>query len=450
MDSALAHRVWTGIGGPPESLERLELLGPRTVLPSAYDVTGLAVASVAAASLAVAEIASTPTTFPAVRVDSRDACAAFVSERRFTPVGWELPPAWDPLAGDYRTSDGWIRLHTNYSYHRQSVLDALGLPDDADRDRVAAAVRERGGEELEQAVVDADGCAAILRTQDEWLAHPAGLVAAGLPTVEIKRSPVAAGFVPHPGLRLAGLRVVDITRVIAGPICTRFLAGYGADVLRIDPPGFDEVGALLPITTEGKRCAALDVSTDAGRSQLFSLLADAHVLVHGLRPGALERLDLGHDMLAERFPSLVIGRISAYGTKGPWGKRHGFDSLVQMSSGIVATETARAGTDAPTSLPAQALDHATGYLLAAGVCRLLAEGRAGTVTTALAATARLLSDHPSPNPGLTGEPAHPPLVTRSTAWGRAMATPLPGKIAGVTPQLRIPAGPLGRYEPNWR
>uniref|UniRef100_UPI001602A4DD CoA transferase n=1 Tax=Nocardioides stalactiti TaxID=2755356 RepID=UPI001602A4DD len=315
---------------------------------------------------------------------------------------------------------------------------------------VAAAVRERDGEALEQAVVDADGCAAVLRSRDEWLAHPAGMAAAGLPLVDIRRSRHASGFVPSPRLRLAGLRVVDITRVIAGPIATRFLAGYGADVLRIDPPGFDEVGALLPITTEGKRCAALDISTDAGRSQLFSLLADAHVLVHGLRPGALDSLGLGHDMLAERFPSLVIGRISAYGTRGPWGRRHGFDSLVQMSSGIAATETARAGTEVPASLPAQALDHGTGYLLAAGVVRLLAERRAGTVTTALAATAHLLSDNPSPSPHLSGEPAHTPLTTRSTAWGRAMSTPLPGKIDGLTPDLRIPAGPLGRYEPNWR
>jgi len=450
VDSELARRVWTAIGGPSDVFDRLELPGPRTVFPSAFDVTGLAVASVAAASLAVAEVASTPATRPPVRVDSRDACAAFVGERRFTPLGWELPPAWDAIAGDYRTADGWIRLHTNYAHHRQAALDVLGLPADADRDTVAAAVSKRGGEELEQAVVDADGCAAILRTRDDWMRHPAGLVAAGMPTVDIQRSTVAASFVPHPRLRLAGLRVVDITRVIAGPVCTRFLAGYGADVLRIDPPGFDEVGALLPITTEGKRCAALDISTEAGRAQLFALLADAHVLVHGLRPGALERLDLGHDMLAERFPSLVIGRISAYGSKGPWGKRHGFDSLVQMSSGIVATETERAGSDAPTSLPAQALDHGTGYLLAAGICRLLAERRAGTVSTALAATAHLLSDNPSPSPHLTGQPAHPPLVSRSTAWGRAMSTPIPGKIDGMAPDLRIPAGPLGRYEPSWR
>ncbi|KAA1421957.1 acyl-CoA transferase [Nocardioides humilatus] len=450
MSETLARHIWHRIGGSPQSFDRLELTGPRTVLPSSYDVTGLAVASVAAATLGVADAIAPQSSPPLVRVNSLDACSSFLSERRLTPLGWDLPPAWDAIAGNYRTADGWIRLHTNYSYHREAALAALGLPEEANRFQVAAAVRQRKGEELEQAVVDADGCAAMMRTGEEWIQHPAGLVAAGMPTVEIRATGAPTTFEPRPNLRLGGLRVVDITRVIAGPMCTRFLAGYGADVLRIDPPGFDEVGALLPLTTEGKRCAVLDISTEAGRGQLFSLLEDAHVLVHGLRPGALDRLGLGHDRLVEQFPHLVIGRISAYGTKGPWGRRHGFDSLVQMSSGLAVTETERSGSDEPSALPVQGLDHATGYLLAAGILRLLASRQAGIVSTALAATAHLLSEHRTPDPGVTAEPSLPALVTRSSAWGRLLSTPVPGYISGVSPDLRIPAGPLGRYDPRWR
>lgn len=449
MSETLTHQVWRALDGPVAALDRCELTGPRAVLPSAYDVTGLAIASVTAASLAVAGVAAQAGTPTDVVVDSREAGAAFVAEQLFRPLGWELPAPWDPIAGDYATDDGWIRLHTNYAHHRAAATRALGLSPGADRDTVAAAVLERAGEELEQAVVDAGGCAAALRDRAAWLAHPAGSAAAQLPLVDLARTATATGFQPAGGPPLAGLRVVDLTRVIAGPTSTRFLAAYGADVLRVDPPGFAEVPALLPITTEGKRCAALDLATAAGKDQLLALLADAHVLVHGLRPGAMERLGLGSAELAGRYPSLVVGSLSAYGTTGPWGRRRGFDSLVQMSTGIVATETLRAGAERPTALPAQALDHATGYLLAAGICRLLAEGRAGSVTTALAATAHLLCEAPAPEGAATGLPDSPSLVERETGWGSALATPVPGRLLAVPTVTPRAAGPLGRDLPAW-
>lgn len=448
MSESLTRRVWRALDGPAAALDRCELTGPRVVLPSAYDVTGLAVASVAAASMAVAELAARAGTQADVAIDSGEACAAFVAERLFRPLGWELPPPWDPIAGDYPTADGWIRLHTNYAHHRTAATRALELPPDADRDAVAAAVLDHASEELEQAVVDAGGCAAALRDRAAWLAHPAGSAAAQLPLVDLARSATTTGFEPTAG-PLAGLRVLDLTRVIAGPTTTRFLAAYGADVLRVDPPGFAEVPALLPITTEGKRCAALDLAAAAGRDQLLALLEDAHVLVHGLRPGAMAGLGLGADVLAERYPSLVVGRLSAYGTTGPWGRRRGFDSLVQMSTGIVATETARAGSERPTALPAQALDHATGYLLAAGICRLLAEDRAGTVTTALAATAHLLCETPVPDGVATGLTDPPALVQRETAWGPALATAVPGRLLAVPTVTPRAAGPLGRDHAAW-
>src|ERR1700689_4733566 len=152
----IASRVWGEIGGPAALLDALTATGPRTVLPSQFDVTGLATASVAAATLATAE-------FLAVRddgrplpvtVDSRQACAAFAAEGLFTPIGWDRPEIWDPIAGNYRARDGWIRLHTNYAYHRAAVERLLGA---ADRESVAASVAEWKAEELETAVVEAGG-----------------------------------------------------------------------------------------------------------------------------------------------------------------------------------------------------------------------------------------------------------------------------------------------------
>ena len=198
---------------------------------------------------------------------------------------------------------------------------------------------------------------------------------------------------------LAGVRVLDLTRVIAGPVGTRHLAAFGADILRVDPPGFEEMPSLLLETTRGKRRTALDLKAPDGRGQFETLVAGADVLVHGYRPDALARLGYTVEHLRLLNPSLVLVALDAYGWSGPWAVRRGFDSLVQMSSGIA--HPGHAGK--PTPLPAQALDHGTGYLVAAAVCRALVSGRSGA-RLALARTAlefvRLGQDGDPDAPGL--------------------------------------------------
>ncbi len=149
----------------------------------------------------------------------------------------------------------------------------------------------------------------------------------------------ASRWAPRPGRALAGLRVLDLTRVLAGPVATRFLAGFGADVVRIDPPGWDEP-ALEPEVTLGKSCARLDLRRDADRATFERLLSGADVLVHGYRPGALDGLGYGAAARQSLAPGLVEVCLDAYGWTGPWAGRRGFDSLVQMSCGI-----AQAGQD---------------------------------------------------------------------------------------------------------
>jgi CoA-transferase family III len=473
----IAARIWDGLGGSADLVRRLTATGPRTVLPSQFDVTGLATASVAAATVAAAE-------FLAVRndrgplpvtVDSRQACAAFAAEALFTPVGWERPDIWDPIAGNYRARDGWIRLHTNYAYHRAAVERLLGA---ADRESVRAAVAEWKAEELETAVVEAGGCAAVMRTREEWLAAPAGAATADAPLAAVTDRPVPDGAggaaggrdAGRAGVRRAGgagraagtggrlpysdVRVLDLTRVIAGPVGTRFLAAYGADVLRIDPPGFAEVPALLPETTVGKRTAALDLTAAAGRAAFESLVGTADVLVSGLRADALAGLGYDDAALAALNPELIVASLDAYGWGGPWRNRRGFDSLVQMSSGIAAAGAAATGADHPVPLPVQALDHACGYLTAAAVGRALtrrrAESAVSRIRLSLIGTANLLWSLPRP----AGQPPMPkpgdfPLTDARTAWGPARRVPLPGAIAGVDPQWRVEAGPLGRHRPAW-
>jgi hypothetical protein len=449
----IAARIWHEAAGPAGHLDALAFSGPGQVLPSWFDVTGLASGSVAAATLAAAEFhaARTGTSVRGVRVDSREACAAFAAEGLFTPVGWELPSVWDPIAGNYQARDGWIRLHTNYAYHRGAVERVLGA---GDKESVAAAAATWKAADLEAAVVAAGGCAAMMHTREEWLASPPGAATAAARTLsEVSRAVPAgqgAAGASEAARPYAGVRVLDLTRVIAGPVATKFLAAYGADVLRVDPPGFEEVAAILPETTAGKRTTALDLTQPAGRAVFESLAATADVLVTGLRADALDRLGYGDDALAALNPALVIASLDAYGWDGPWRDRRGFDSLVQMSCGIAAA----GGTGIPVPLPVQALDHATGYLIAAAVGRALTRRLTESVVTrvraALIGTANFLWSLPRPQElPPRPSPASFPLVDTVTAWGPARRVPAPGEIAGLRAEWRIEAGPLGRHPPEW-
>jgi hypothetical protein len=461
--SDITARAWGEVGGPAGLLGSVSTGGPRTVLPSHFDVTGLATASVAAATLAAAEFlaAGNGTGVLPVTVDSRQACAAFAAEGLFTPVGWDLPAIWDPIAGNYQAQDGWIRLHTNYAYHRAVVERLLGA---ADRESVRAAVADWKAADLETAVVEAGGCAAAMRSREDWLASPAGSATADAPLVSAAERPLPDGTEAADGSRRAagpgpysGVRVLDLTRVIAGPVGTRFLAAYGADVLRIDPPGFAEVPALLPETTTGKRTAALDLTTADGRAAFEDLAATADVLVTGLRADALARLGYDDGALAGLNPALIVASLDAYGWNGPWRDRRGFDSLVQMSAGIAAAGAAATGADQPVPLPVQALDHGCGYLIAAAVGRALTRRRTesvvGRIRLSLVGVANLLWS--LPRPGDLGEPPAMPqpgdfrLADTQTAWGPARRVPLPGEIEGIDPDWRIEAGPLGRHQPAW-
>jgi len=466
--SDITARVWGDVGGSADLLDFVTTGGPRTVLPSHFDVTGLATSSVAAATLAAAEfLAAGKGTRPLpVTADSRQACAAFAAEGLFTPVGWDLPDIWDPIAGNYQAQDRWIRLHTNYAYHRAVVERVLGAQE---RESVRAAVAGWKAGDLETAVVEAGGCAAVMRTREDWLASPAGAATARAPLVSAaaRRLPAGTGAPGRAGgaggrAPYSGVRVLDLTRVIAGPVGTRFLAAYGADVLRVDPPGFAEVPALLPETTAGKRTAALDLRTADGRAAFEGLVATADVLVTGLRANALARLGYDDGALAALNPALIVASLDAYGWDGPWRDRRGFDSLVQMSAGIAAAGAAAAGAaaagaDKPVPLPVQALDHGCGYLIAAAVgralTRRLTESVVDRIRVSLIGTANLLWSLPRPG-DLGDQPPMPKLtdfrlVDTHTEWGPARRVLVPGKIAGVDAEWRVEAGPLGRHRPAW-
>jgi hypothetical protein len=361
----------------------------------------------------------------------------------------------------WAAADGWVRTHANYPWHRAALLTALGVadgPDDELRPRLAAAIAERPAMDVERTVYAAGGLAVAARTPAGW-DDPT----AGSPLVAL--APLGPGTnrpAPAPGpLPASGVKVLDLTRVIAGPVGTRMLAALGADVLRVDHPRRPELPAHLVDGLIGKASTLLDAGTAAGREALHRLLDEADVLVTGYRPGALTRLGLDPDQVADRHPGVIVVTLSAWGTgPDPWGGRRGFDSLVQIASGI-GWATSPTG-ERPGRLPCQLLDHATGYLVAAGALAALARrertrertgertgeraGEASHVAVSLARTARWLLDL-GPGRPPDGQPEQPEAyrVDLGNGWtgiappgvldGRPLTWPrLPPAYSGADPE----------------
>ncbi|NGZ83855.1 acyl-CoA transferase [Duganella sp. SAP-35] len=483
--------------GLPDDAADAVVFGGVGDLPSCFATTDLAAASVAAAALAVRQlIVAQGGAGAEVRVDRRLASLWFGWSLH--PVGWERPPLWDAVAGDYACADGWIRLHTNARHHRDAALAVLGCA--AEREAVTRAVAAWRGEDLEAAVVGQGGCAAMMRSMAQWREHPQGRAVAAEPLIAISAAAAAApaaaaaaaaaadsrpasapaapvlaafaagahvgrGWPGTPSRPLAGLKVLDLTRVLAGPVATRFLAGYGADVLRIDPPGWTEPG-VIPEVTLGKRCARLDLTLPVDRAIFEGLLADADILVHGYRADALERLGFGEQTRRQLNPGLIDVALDAYGWSGPWAGRRGFDSLVQMSSGIARHGMLAQGTGKPVPLPVQALDHATGYLIAAAVVRGLLhrlDGQDGMqARLSLARVAELLvasSAEPAASASLAAAVGLPPIAPggeadlspqlEQTEWGPARRYWPPAEIDGAPMRWERPASSLGSAAPSW-
>ncbi|HEV2573133.1 MAG TPA: CoA transferase [Beijerinckiaceae bacterium] len=443
--------IWKALDLPEAALDRIAFTGLAN-LPSAFPVTKLAASSIGAACLAMSELIGTMDEAPRVAVDRRLSSLWFGLS--IQPIEWPLPAIWDPLAGDYLARDRWIKLHTNAPHHRAAALKVLDCA--AERGAVAEAVKTWGAGELEAAVVDAGGCAAALRLRTEWETHPQGTAVAAEPLIAFSSADVGGlRWSPEPGRPLAGLKVLDLTRVLAGPVATRFLAGYGADVLRVDPPDWDEPGTI-PEVTLGKRCARLDLRNDMDRRLFERLLARANVFVHGYRPGALEGLGFGPAERRKLNRDLIEVSLDAYGWTGPWKGRRGFDSLVQFSSGIAEAGMAWKGTDHPVSLPVQALDHATGYLMAAAVIRQIIARQNGeklaSARLSLARTAALLvslRELASEAHWSEGGIADVAPFIETTPWGEARRYHPPANIVGAPMRWERGAQQLGSSKPAW-
>lgn len=421
-----------------------ELAPPRhpVPLPSRSATGDLAWMSVGAASLVAADIAGAPL----VDLDPVGIAVAYTSERHGRVDG-SRPIAFAPLSGFFRTRDGWVRTHGNYPHHARALTDGLGLEADAGVERVVDALAVLTTSEAVDAVSGAGGvCAAVAeeRPEDDAALRTRPLVAI---------TPLGAApprpLQPTPGAPLAGVRVLDLTRVIAGPVATRTLALLGADVLRIDPPRLPEIGWQHLDTGHGKRSALLDLGDAADRARFDRLAESADVIVLGYRPDGLARLGLSPAMLAARHPGLVIAQLSAWGTPD----RRGFDSIVQAESGISLREAA--SDERPGALPAQALDHSAGYLLATSVMVLLArrarEGGSWLAETSLRRVAAELLGMPHTAQPASVDPVDARAHTQTFEVDGAVVTTAAPAISSGDGPLRFSAPrPWGRDEAGWQ
>ncbi|WP_237173283.1 CoA transferase [Paracandidimonas lactea] len=479
---------------------RLPLLTGEGALPSVYAVTPFATAAIGTAASALADyIALRWGRRPEVSTDAR--LASFWFQTSLRPIGWTVPAVRDAVTGDYPTRDGWIRIHANMAHHRQAAIAVLGCA--PERDAVAAAIAHWDAEPLERELVAAHACAAAMRSRTQWMEHEQGRAVMAEPLYHITRyvaadpgaesaadtdarSKAAGGAIrgatKHtdagasaasatgtpawreedgghatlacPARPLAGLRVLDLTRVLAGPVATRFLAGYGATVLRVDPPWWSEPG-MVPEVTVGKRCTELDIRDPRQRETLLALLTGADVLVHGYRADALERLGLGERERQAIRPGLVDVCLNAYGWTGPWRARRGFDSLVQMSNGIAHAGMSHYGKDRPTPLPAQCLDQACGYLMAAaalrGLSMRLAQRQGSATRLSLARMGELLVTRQAGDAGPLAPETDADLApaTEYTAWGPAHRLRPPCQIEGAPMRWDTPASALRGSEATW-
>jgi crotonobetainyl-CoA:carnitine CoA-transferase CaiB-like acyl-CoA transferase len=368
--------------------------GEDPVLPIRYKVAAAAQAAIAASGLAAAQIHQLRTgERQELEIDAGAAVASMRSYRYFRIDGETPPDNADPLTGFYRTAERrWLYLHCNFFNLKARNLAVLRCVDD--RAAVAQAVLQRGGESLEEEIVAGGGCGAFVRSEDEWMQLPPRACVAREPLVDIQRIGDAPAMpLPSAERPLAGVRSIDMTRVLAGPTASKVLASHGAQVLRIDREDLADSGYFDYDTGLGKRAAFLDLRRESDRATMDSLLDTCDVFVQAYRPGALAARGLSAEQLAARRPGIVTVNLSAWGFSGPWQMRRGYDTVVQAANGLAWS----AGDDQPTFLPVAAQDYLAGYLMAFGAMvalgRRATQGGSWRVNVSLAGVGEWLRSH---------------------------------------------------------
>ncbi|KAJ7725372.1 CoA-transferase family III [Mycena metata] len=399
-----AKNLWLKHGLPVSFLSRLNLSShPDPAIKSSFRLGTVAQTSIGLSGLSAAQFHLLRTGVDQeVTVDARHAVLEFHSQAWYTLDGC-LPDGEDAIGGLYRTKDSdesYVRIHTMFPHHRKGILSILNIPDspETSRAQIQSAIKTWDAVDFESQAYANGMCATALRSYAEWSAHPHAKTLEGvLPVQLIKIGEAPKREISSKYTRpLDGIRVLDLSRVLAGPVAGRTLAAHGADVLLVTSPSLPSLPELDADTSRGKRTTQLDLTIPTDHEKLKGLASNADVFLQAYRPGSLASKGFGPKELAALHPGIIAASLTAWGWEGPWKDRRGFDSLVQTASGFNVAEaeayaqfTGDAHELQPRPLPVQALDHTAGYLLAFGInaalCKTITEGGSWEVRVSLAA-----------------------------------------------------------------
>ena len=459
MTSTSLQELIRLVGLPSSSAADVTITGGDPILPTPYSMGAAGAAALGAVGAALSEIWAQATGRRLkVTIDTMKAVAALRSYRYLQVNGGPPTTGMDVFSGFYPVQGGrHIFLHCNFPHHREINIRTAGST--ADPLALREATAKWDGEALETAIHEAGGCAAYVRTHDEWDRHPHARAMAKVPLVEVTKiadappRPLPAGDRP-----LSGIRVLDLTRVLAGPTCAKTLAEHGAEVLKITRQGLPDSGLLELDTGLGKRSAYLDLREDTGLARMRELLAACDVFSQSYRPGALAARGLSPERLAEIRPGIVYVTLSAWGPVGPWSGRRGFDTIVQSATGMAHTFADAKG---PRLQPVSAIDYVVGYSMAAGAMAALArrarEGGSWLVRASLLGGGRWIRERGSVDLSALPADASERLDAAAKAWVQETTAP-DGRITHLgpvlalsetTPGWALPPVPLGHDAPNW-
>lgn len=434
------------------------------ILPTPFRVGIAGAATLGATGLAVDDLwALRAGRRQSIDVDVRQATASLRSGHYMKLGDGEVSARRNSIMGVYPTKDGrWSYLHCNFPNHRAAALSVLGVAED--RAEVARAVLNWNAQDLEEAIIAAKGAGGMVRTHAEWATHPQAAAIASLPLMEVVKIGDAPAEPLPPGSRpLSGVRVLDLTRVLAGPTCARTLAEHGADVMKITAPHLPNLGYQEWDTGHGKLSAHLDLRQPADVETLRGLVRGTDVFSQGYRPGTLGTRGLSPEELAAIRPGIVYVSLCAFGHAGPWASRRGFDTVVQTVSGITArqAEVVRAKTPGPQFYPVSAIDYCTGYLMAFGAMvalgRRAREGGSWLVRISLAQVGKWIVDLGEVDAAAARDAAEEFTAEELDRWSTVSQTPS-GPLRHLGPVVRLsetaprwarPSVPLGYHKPKW-
>jgi crotonobetainyl-CoA:carnitine CoA-transferase CaiB-like acyl-CoA transferase len=438
--------------------------GGDPILPTPFRIGEAAAAALAATGLAASELWALRTgRRQQVAVDTPRATASLRSGHYLQMDGTAMPADRNTIMGVYPARDGrWSYLHCNFPNHRAAALQVLGVPED--REAVRRAVAGWDALALEEAIIAAKGAGGMVRTMEEWARHPQAAAVASLPLMEVVRiGDSAPEKLPDGDRPLSGIRVLDLTRVLAGPTGARTLAEHGADVLKITAAHLPNLGYQEYDTGHGKLSAYLDLREPKDVETLRGLVREGDVFSQGYRPGTLAARGFSPEALARLRPGIVVVSLCAFGHVGPWASRRGFDTVVQTVSGVTHRQGSRfpGPEPGPQFYPVSAIDYITGYLMAFGamvaLARRVREGGSWLVRISLAQTGRWLVDRGEVPDGQLANVPREFTPEELERWSMTSVTP-GGRLRHLAPVVQLsetparwarPSVPLGHHDPAW-